>query len=49
MAKLGDGFKDFFYFHPYLGEMIHFDEHIFQGGWNHQLAKRLKLCGITNI
>ena len=19
--------------------MIHFDEHIFQGGWNHQLVK----------
>ncbi len=28
-----------FYFHPYLGEDSHFDEHIFQMGWfNHQLV-----------
>ena len=25
-------------FWPLPGEMIQFDEHIFQGGWNHQLA-----------
>ncbi len=30
-----------FYFHPYLGEDSHFDEHIFQMGWfNHQLDKQ---------
>ena len=30
-------FSNIFYFHPYLGEMIQFDEHIFQMGWfNHQ-------------
>ena len=29
--SLGGGFM-FFYFHPYLGEMIQFDEHIFQRG-----------------
>ena len=22
--------------HPYFGEMIQFDEHIFEMGWNHQ-------------
>ena len=27
-------------FQPYLGEMIQFDDHIFQRGWfNHQLVK----------
>ena len=26
-----------FYFHPYLGKMIQFDEHTFEMGWfNHQ-------------
>ena len=31
--------SNIFYFHPYFGEMIQFDEHIFQIGWfNHQLA-----------
>ena len=35
---LGGGFKDFLFFTPKLGEMIQFDEHIFQRGWfNHQL------------
>ena len=35
---LGGGNSKIFYFHPYLGEMIQFDEHIFQRGWfNHQL------------
>ena len=29
---------NFFYFHPYLGEMIQFDEHIFQVAWNHKLV-----------
>ena len=33
---LGGGFK-YFLFSPLLGEMIQFDEHIFQMGWfNHQ-------------
>ena len=37
IETLGGGFKDF-YVHPYFGEMIQFDEHIFQVGWfNHQL------------
>ena len=32
-------FQIFFIFTPNLGEMIHFDEHIFQTGWfNHQPA-----------
>ena len=36
--KLGCGFKHkHFLFSPLLGEMIHFDEHMFQMGWNHQL------------
>ncbi len=34
---LGGGFE-YFLFSPLLGEMIQFDEHIFQMGWNHQLA-----------
>ena len=29
--NLGGGFK-YFYVHPLFGEMIHFDEHIFQMG-----------------
>ncbi len=34
---LGAGFK-YFFFSPLPGEMIQFDEHIFQMGWfNHQL------------
>ena len=37
-TKLGGGFK-YFSFSPLLGEMIQFDEHIFQMGWfNHQLV-----------
>ncbi len=35
--NLGGGFK-YFLFSTLPGEMIHFDEHIFQMGWNHQLA-----------
>ena len=37
--KLGDGFKHvFLIFNPKLGEMIQFDEQIYQMGWfNHQL------------
>ena len=31
------GFKCFFIFTPIPGEMIEFDEHIFQVGWNHHL------------
>ena len=35
---LGGGFCFFFIFAPLFGEMIQFDEHIFQMGcWNHQL------------
>ena len=30
--------SNIFYFSPYLGKMTHFDEHIFQLGWNHQLV-----------
>ena len=34
-----------FYFHPYWGEMIQFDEHIFQMGWfNHQPENRCSAC-----
>ena len=31
-------FQTFFWFSPLPGEMIQFDEHIFQMGWNHQLG-----------
>ncbi len=29
------------YVYPQMGEMIQFDEHIFQMGWNHQPATHL--------
>ena len=35
---LGGGYKEFLFVTPNLGEMIQFDEHIFQMGWNHQLV-----------
>ena len=35
---LGGGFTNIFCFHPYLGK-IPILTHIFQGGWNHQLAE----------
>ena len=36
-VALGGGNSNIFNFHPIPGEMIQFDEHIFQGGWfNHQ-------------
>ena len=38
---LGGSFMYLFIFTPNLGEMIQFDEHIFQMGWNHQLVIRL--------
>ena len=42
---LGGGNSNmFFNFHPYFGEMIQFDEHIFQRGWNHQLDIVYLLC-----
>ena len=37
MYILGGGFR-YLLLYPYLGEMIQFDEHIFQMGWNHQLV-----------
>ena len=35
--NLGGGFE-YFLFSPLPGEMVQFDEHIFQMGWNHQLV-----------
>ncbi len=35
--QLGGGFK-YFLFSPLLGEDSHFDKHIFQMDWNHQLV-----------
>ena len=47
------GFNMSFMFTPILGEMIQFDEHIFQMGWfNHQpahICKRFLLFGIQNF
>ena len=44
---LGGGFKYFFMFTPMPGEMIQFDEHIFQGGWfNRQLES---LYALQNV
>ena len=34
-------------FTPIPGEMIQFDEHIFQMGWNHQLDKSAQWCIFT--
>ena len=44
-TNLGGGVK-YFLFSPLFGEDSHFDEHIFQMGWNHQpvtypLSKKL--------
>ena len=36
-GNLGGGFK-YVLFSPLFGEDSQFDEHIFQRGWNHQLA-----------
>ena len=37
-SKLGGETSNIFHVQPYFGEMIQFDEHIFQMGWfNHQL------------
>ena len=37
------GFK-YFLFSPLPGEMIQFDKHIFQRGWNHQLGSSCWIC-----
>ena len=34
--------SNIFYFHPYLRKMIHFDQHVFQMGWNHQLVSKIE-------
>jgi len=50
---LGGGNSNIFFFHPLLGEMIQFDEHIFQMGWfNHQavfftIYQQKKKGGVT--
>ena len=36
MSHLVGGFKDVLFSPRFLGEDSQFDEHIFQGGWNHQ-------------
>ena len=44
--------SNIFYFHPYSMEDSHFDEHIFQMGWelNHQLGKSYKLkCNFSDF
>ena len=40
---LGGGFNCSFIFTPIPGEMIQFDEHIFQMGRNHQLERPIPL------
>ncbi len=40
-------FHTFLMFTPILGEMIQFDEHIFQMGWNHQLVHDFSLEAIV--
>ena len=56
---LGGGNSNIFHFHPVPGEMIQFDDHIFQMGSNHQLIiftlpetniwKHLKMNGWNNF
>ena len=41
-------FQIFFLFSPLLAEMIQFDEHIFQLGWNHQPVK-ITLIALTSF
>ena len=41
--ELGAGFK-YCFFSSLFGEMIQFDDHIFQMGWNHQLVKKNIPC-----
>ena len=49
LTKLGGGFKSCL-FSPLLGEMIQFDEHIFQMGWfNHHLEKMGNVCYLGMI
>ena len=43
---LGGGFKHFL-FSPLPGEIIQFDEHIFQMGWNHQLVDHCLISFFT--
>ena len=44
---LGGGFK-YFLFSPLPGEMVEFDEHIFQMGWfNHQLVMLEKMIRLS--
>ena len=38
----------FFYVHPDLGEMIQFDVHIFQTGWNKQLVRK-DFCDVSYL
>ena len=47
-GKLGGGFKDLL-FSPLFGDDFHFDEHIFQLGWNHQLEKCPKGFGPSKM
>ena len=46
---LGGGFKYIFIFTPIPGEMIQFDEHIFQMGWNHQLVVKHSTLPTTTL
>ena len=45
---LGGGFK-YFLFSPLFGDMIQFDEHIFQMGWNHQLEYDFSRCPLEHF
>ena len=38
VPDLGGGNSNIFIFTPIFGEMIQFDDHIFQLGWDHQLV-----------
>ena len=41
ILSLGGGFFNIFFSSPVPGEMIQFDEHIFQMGSNHQLVSSI--------
>jgi len=45
---LGGGNSNMFYFHPEnWGRWTHFDEHILQKGWNHQMAGSKNLVNLV--
>ena len=47
-SRLGGGNSNIFYFHPYLGKWSRVT-HMFQMGWNYQLAKQTYTKSYPNL